>query len=152
MIVVKEPFRIGDVVTLKGSDLLMTVTCVADKEMLTAGFVLCSWHCDGAPMSSVYPEEALMRNSEAQQEADARALAGAVEHISAELANKVRECDELRQLSIELFADRKSAIDYAFKVYPEKRAETSHEAAQILAERYETLKREANEIIESLKK
>ena len=149
MILVKEPLKIGDVVTLKGTpDQPMTV--VDRLKDSNDSIVVCSWVFGGSPHSSVYPEDALVRDTEAEQELNAQQLAVAVEHMSSELSAKLNECAELKKLTVELFADRRNAIESAFKAYPEKRAETSTEAAQILLERYETIKNEANTIINRL--
>ena len=156
--IIKELLRVGDVVTLKGNP-EHPITIIDSKASsileesgvrMPDGWVLCTWIYDGKPHTASFPEDALVKVADTRAQEEVQALAGAAEHVSQELASKMRECDELRRLATHLSADRMSAIDLAAKTYPEKRAETSHEAVEILAERYEILKKEANEIINRL--
>lgn len=146
-IVIQEQLHPGDIVTLKSApDQPMTVMSVVDGEYL------CAWIYEGSPMKSVYPREALAGEHVAKQERDAHAMAQAVDYIASELESKTKECEELHGLVTELMKDRAAAIKEAFRVYPEALAESALGAVGLLATRYETIKREANETIERLKK
>ena len=146
-----EIYKSGDVVILRGSpEQHMTVGGFDDKTRLYS----LTWIFNGHPFIAHFGEELLQKVEEkntidavGQQVAD---LMAANQRLVTDFKNMTELATRSSRNYDALMKDAAQALEFARAVYPEVDAASITEMVRGLANRYETIKREANETITQL--